>query len=130
MRVTTDLRALEARASRALAGTAEQVAKRATALMNARTWAWPGTTHRQNGTVVGRKRNIVDTGTLRDSLQPPRRVAQLSVQLTWNAEYAAAVFLGAVFRKRQYSLPARNAPLQAVRSLNMPQVLARAWRDA
>ncbi|GGR62204.1 hypothetical protein GCM10008959_25190 [Deinococcus seoulensis] len=129
VRVTTDIRPIEARGRRALLATADAVGKRAELLIRARTWAWPGTTNRVNGEVAGPRRNIVDTGTLARSQQAPRLTGPLNAQITWTAAYAAATFLGAVFRKRRYSLPARNAPAQALRSVNLAQEFARAYRQ-
>lgn len=127
-RVDLDFRALDDHADRALKRTAERVGERTQALLRARVWAWPGFTERQNGELAGPVRNIIDTGALAASQSEPRQVVPRTYRLTWDAEYAAAVFLGAVFRKRQGSLPARNAPLVAVRSLNLPAVFAQAWR--
>lgn len=72
-------------------------------------WSWPATTRRRNGETAGTRRNIVDLGTLKASQQPPQ-FAGNSARINWEADHAAAVFLGAVFRKRAYSLPARNLP--------------------
>lgn len=130
VRITTDLRPVEATGRRALLSTAEAVGDRAQLLIRARAWAWPGPTPRVNGEVAGTRRNIVDTGALADSQQPPRFTGPLNVAVTWDAEHASATFLGAVYRKRRYSLPARNAPLAALRSVNLTQVFARAYRAA
>lgn len=132
VRVIIDLRDLNRRARVATKGTAERVARRADILINARSWTWPGTTLRANGSVAGTKRNIVDTGTLRDSRHDPvlnDTRGGHSARLTWGAPHAAAVFLGAVFRKRRYVMPARNAPLAAVKRGTL-QDFARAWQEA
>lgn len=126
--VQLDFDGLDARANRALGQTARVVGARTTALMGARVWAWPRNTRRRSGELAGKTRNVVDVGTLRDALREPQQVQLLQWRLTWNAEYAAAVFVGAVFRKRAASLPARNAPLAAVRTLNLPQTFARGWK--
>lgn len=72
-------------------------------------WRWPTTTRRRSGETVASPRNIVDLGTLRASQQRPQ-VAGLNASITWNAEHAAAVFLGAVYEKRAASMPARHLP--------------------
>lgn len=131
-RVIIDLRDVNRRARAATQGTAERVGRRADILMNARSWAWPGTTQRANGSVAGTKRNIVDTGALLDSRRDPvlnDARGGITARLTWTAPHAAAVFLGAVFRKRRYVMPARNAPLAAVKRGAL-QDFARAWREA
>jgi hypothetical protein len=87
-------------------------------------WDWSGTTHRRNGETAGSPRNIVDTGALRDSRQPPE-VAGANASLTWNADYAAATFLGAVFRDRAASLPARNLPRYVAQDFNFAAVFLR-----
>ncbi|WP_339096192.1 hypothetical protein WDJ50_02565 [Deinococcus sp. VB142] len=84
-------------------------------------YAWPATTRRRNGEVVSSPRNIVDMGTLRDSQQPPQ-FAGNSARISWTAGHAAAVFLGAVYRKRDYSMPARNLPRDTARAFD--------WRAA
>lgn len=127
--VELDFREIDARTSRTLGRTARVVGGRTTALMGARIWSWPGNTRRRSGELAGKTRNVVDLGTLRDSLREPQEVSARHWRLTWNAEYAAAVFLGAVFRKRAASLPARNVPLAAVRTLNLGQTFARSWKE-
>ncbi len=127
--VTLDLRDLDEQTDRALKGVAVRAGQRTQQQMQARRWAWPRTTPRQNGSLAGTTRNIVDEGRLRDSQTDPRRVAPHTYQIDWTAPYAAAVFLGAVFRKRSGSLPARNAPLAAIRGMNLASDFARAWRQ-
>ncbi|BDP44848.1 hypothetical protein DAETH_48170 (plasmid) [Deinococcus aetherius] len=128
VRVTLDFGTLDARADQALKATTARVGERTQALLRARVWTWPNVTERRNGELAGLTRNIIDEGTLAASQSEPRRMGTLNYRLTWDADHAAAVFLGAVFRKRAGSLPARNAPLAAIRSLNLPEEFAKAWR--
>ena len=130
VRVRLDFRELDRKADAALKTVAGRVGTRTQVLMRARVWTWPNTTERANGTQAGTLRDIVDTGTLARSQSEPRPNGPLNYTITWDADYAAAVFLGAVFRKRAYSMPARNAPLMALRSLNLPAQFAQAWRQA
>lgn len=130
VRVRLDFRELDRKAGAALGTVAARVGTRTQVLMHARTWAWPNTTERANGTQAGTLRDIVDTGTLARSQSDPKATGPLNYTIIWDADYAAAVFLGAVFRKRAYSMPARNAPLAALRSLNLSVQFAQAWRQA
>lgn len=127
--VTLDFRDLDQQADRALKGVADRAGQQTQRLLQARRWAWPRPTPRQNGSTAGTTRDIVDEGRLRDSQTPPRRVAPHTYQIDWTAPYSAAVFLGAVFRKRSGSLPARNAPLMAIRSMNLAREFGIAWRQ-
>ena len=130
VKVTLNFQALDRKADRAARGTTEAIGRQTQDLMQARMWGWPGLTERRNGALAGTRRDLVDTGALLRSQSDPQRAAAGHYRLSWNAEYAAAVFLGAVFRKRRYSMPARNAPLMAVRRLNIPQVFAQEYRRA
>ncbi|MGY2892480.1 hypothetical protein [Deinococcus sp. UYEF24] len=87
------------------------------------TWAWPGSTRRHNGQVAGTTRDVVDSGDLKGS-QTLDFQGPLNARLEWSADYAAAVFLGAVFKKRSSSMPARNVPVIAVRNFNFPERFA------
>lgn len=125
--VALDFRALDARAERGLREVAAQVGQTTQSLIGARRWAWPNLTERENGTVAGLRRDIVDTGALRDSQSEAVRTGPHAYEITWDAPYAAATFLGAVFRKRSGSLPARNAPLLAARQVNLASAFRRGW---
>ncbi len=92
-------------------------------------WGWPGQTIRQNGTTASSPRNIVDTGALLASQRPPRQITPLHYRIEWTADYAAAVFLGAVFKKRRSSLPARNVAFGAFQTFNLAASIARYWRS-
>ncbi|WP_156372535.1 hypothetical protein [Deinococcus sp. Leaf326] len=122
MRVTlADLGPLVERGVR---GVAEEFAEACDAAFDDPVWGWTGTTRRQNGETVGSPRNIVDTGTLRDSRQPVE-MAGASARLTWAADHAAATFLGAVFKDRAASLPARNLPRYVAQDFNFAEVFLR-----
>lgn len=92
-------------------------------------WGWSGRTERRNGETAGSPRNVVDLGTLRDSQQPAEYSGPLTSRITWEAEHAAAVYLGAVFRKRDASLPARNVPRYALQKVNVAATLDRHLRE-
>lgn len=109
---------------RGVRGAAEEFAEACDAAFDDPVWGWTGTTRRHNGETVGSPRNIVDTGALRDSRQPPE-VAGANASLTWNADYAAATFLGAVFRDRAASLLARNLPHHVAQDFNFADVFLR-----
>jgi hypothetical protein len=51
-------------------------------------YEWSGQTLRQNGTLVGTPRNIVDLGNLRDS-QSHHAIDDFHWQFTWGVDYAA-----------------------------------------
>jgi hypothetical protein len=51
-------------------------------------YEWSGETLRQNGTLVGSPRNIVDSGNLRDS-QTATPINDFSWQFEWSEDYAA-----------------------------------------
>lgn len=92
-------------------------------------WGWSGQTRRENGETAGSPRNVVDSGALRDSQEPAQYLSPLTARITWTAEHAAAVYLGAVFRKREYSLPARNVPRYALQEVNVPATFTRHLRE-
>lgn len=99
---------------RAFAGMAQDFADACQDTFDDPVWAWPATTRRRNGQQVGSPRNLIDLGELQGSQQPPV-VHGLNATIDWTADHAAAVFLGAVYRKRAYSLPARNLPQYVAR---------------
>lgn len=127
--VKLNFSALDRKADQALLTVSRAVGERAQRLIGQRVWSWPRTTPRHNGTVAGTRRNIVDEGELRASQSEPVRVRPGVVEITWSAPYSAAVFMGAVFRKRAASLPARNAPRAAINQTNLAAAFARAWRQ-
>ncbi|WP_295818016.1 hypothetical protein [uncultured Deinococcus sp.] len=118
--IQIDTRLLERRAAQAFRVTVRDLEDALPAAHQDRVYAWPGRTHRESGEVAGSPRTVYDTGTLADSQQPAEYRGPLQARITWDADYAAAVYLGAVFRKRQFSLPARNVPLHTLRALNLP----------
>jgi hypothetical protein len=122
--IRLNLTALNLRAESAFKETVTEYAQRAQEAFALPDWAWSGTTRRRNGEVAGSPRNVVDSGALRDSQQRPDIVG-LKARITWDSDHAAPVFLGAVYRKRRYSLPARNLPLHVVRTMNFPEVFMR-----
>lgn len=109
---------------RGVQGAAEEFAEACDAAFDDPVWAWPGTTRRRNGETAGTPRNIVDTGELRDSRQPVE-TAGANARLTWDADYAAATFLGAVFKDRVASLPARNLPRYVAQNFNFAAAFLR-----
>lgn len=123
-----NLAALERRAERALAGVAQDLDAELHDQLNSPNWAWPHDTRRKGGAVAGTSRDIVDTGALEDS-QQLAQLGALHHQWTWNVPYAAAVFLGAVFKRRHASLPARNIAWGAFGQLNVATAFARHWRS-
>lgn len=123
--VTIDMQELERRAQRAFRQTVQALEADLPAAHGAVVWGWQGRTQRQNGQVAGSPRNVVDTGELRDSQQPAQYPSALHARIAWNAEHAAAVYLGAVFHDRAASLPARNVPLYSIDRVNLPETFAR-----
>ena len=118
-----DLRPLD----RAFAGAVKEFAVECQRTFDDDAWSWPATTRRRNGQTVGSPRNLVDLGELKRSQQPPV-VTGRQARLAWAADHAAATFLGAVFRKRQYSLPARNLPMYAAKNFDWPAAYARHFK--
>lgn len=90
-------------------------------------YAWPGVTKRRNGQLAGTTRNVIDLGTLQASQTGPARVGAGRYRLSWESDYAAAVFLGAVFKKRRGSLPARNVPINVLRDFAFAAEFVKAW---
>lgn len=90
-------------------------------------YAWPGVTKRRSGTVAGTVRDVVDLGELRDSQTPARRVGPGHYEISWTADHAAAVFLGAVLKGRKGAMPARNVPMNVLRNFDFLAAVARAW---
>lgn len=100
----------------------ELFAREALAEIDAKKWDWPNETERSNGSVVGSPRNIVDQGGLKGSYQPDAKPDEYSH--TWDADYAAAVALGAVLSDGT-TLPARNWTEEPAKNLesNYEQLL-------
>jgi hypothetical protein len=121
---TLNLGALDRATTVAFRRTVQEVEVAARAAHDEVIWGWSGSTERQNGETAGSTRNVVDLGTLRDS-QQPATYSGLNARIEWSAEHAAAVYLGAVFRKRAYSLPARNVPRYALQKVNVAATLQR-----
>lgn len=111
---------------RAVDDLAEALSKQFTAVH----WAWPAPTERHNGEVAGTLRDLVDSGALQRSQTRPERVSALHYRIRWTEPYAAAVFLGAVFKTRQGSLPARNIAYGAFQTFNLAEHFAHHWRRA
>lgn len=112
-RVTVD-QALITRATRAVV---DDFATACNDSFHESVWAWPRTTRRSGGRLVGSPRDVVDTGRLKDSQQPAVWQGDTAT-ISWVAPYAAAVFLGAILRERSSSLPARNLPLWVARGFD------------
>lgn len=122
-----DFRELDRRSDVALRAVAYAAARETTRQISSPQWGWPRTTPRRNGETAGTTRDIVDTGELLASQSEPLSMGVGAYALRWDADYAAAVFLGAVFRKRSGSLPARNAPLAALRAINIEATFKKGW---
>ncbi|UQN10369.1 hypothetical protein [Deinococcus sp. QL22] len=116
--MTVDLGAFDRKVGLAFRRTVRDVEVAARAAHDEVIWGWSGSTRRENGSTASSPRNVVDLGTLRNS-QQPAVYAGLSARVVWTAEHAAATYLGAVFRKRAYSLPARNVPRYALQKVNL-----------
>ena len=90
-------------------------------------YIWPGVTKRRSGAVAGTRRDVVDLGTLKGSQTTPVRLGGGRYRLEWQANYAAAVFLGAVFRKRRGVMPARNVPMNVLRDFEFARTFGGEW---
>lgn len=66
--------------------------------MESSTWSWPRDTLRQNGALVGRTRDIIDTGALKGSLQVSTSSgiggSQTTVSFAYTASHALIVHFG------------------------------------
>ncbi|MBZ9753004.1 hypothetical protein K7W42_19380 [Deinococcus sp. HMF7604] len=124
MTTTLNLRALERPAQLAFQRTVREVEQALPAAHEDAVYGWDQQTRRRNGEVAGSPRNVVDTGELRDSQQPARYTSPLNAVIEWTADHAAATYLGAVFRKREASRPARNVPANTLRKLNPAALFA------
>lgn len=122
VRTSLNPKALDRAAARAFRKTVNQVESELTRAFDKPVWDWDGQTQRRNGEVAGSPRNIVDSGKLRDSQQPAQYTGPLNAQVVWTAPHAPAVFLGAVYRTRQYSLPARNLPRRVLNELDLGRI--------
>lgn len=103
---------------KALFGVAHEFGQVCTVTFDDPLWNWPHTTRRHNGETVSSPRNIVDTGELRGSLQPPE-VAGYAVRLTWDSEHAQKVFEG------EPGKPARNLPMFVALNFDFPAAFLR-----
>lgn len=122
--LSLNLLQLQTQAERGFEAAVREYADKTDAASEDASWQWAGITRRKNGEVAGSPRNLVDSGELRDSRQEPQ-ITGLTARITWDAPYAAAVFLGATYRKRAYSLPGRNLPQQVADKFNFAEVLIR-----
>lgn len=123
VKVSTDLGVLD----RTFAGVVQEFAAECQATFDDEVWNWPVTTRRRSGEVAGKTRDLVDTGELKRSQQPPA-VIRLSARLSWSATHAAPVFLGAVARNRRASMPARNLPLYVAERFDWQRAFGRHFR--
>lgn len=123
VKVTTNLEPLD----RAFAGMVDDFAAECQDTFDNPIWAWPATTRRRNGELAGTRRDLVDLGDLKASQQPPEFTGN-SARITWDADHAATAFLGAVFRKRAYSMPARNLPTVVARSFDWQASFAKHFK--
>ena len=123
-----DLLPIQQQADRALEGAVRKAGQAIRQGFSDPGYAWPGVTKRRSGQLAGTRRDVVDTGELRDSQTPPVRLGVGAYQLQWTAQRAAATFLGAVYKRRAYSLPARNVPLNTLRDFDFPAAFAQAWK--
>lgn len=109
-------------ASLALEDTVSDYLSEVDELMGSDVWGWPNDTKRANGQTAGTIRDVIDRGTLADPGNREDRVTGLSAGIVWLAPYSAPVFLGAVFKRRALTLPARNVPRAALESLGIGRV--------
>lgn len=112
----------------ALKRTVERLGTAIQAGFNDPSYAWPGVTKRRSGELAGTTRNVIDLGSLKGSQTAPVKVGRGHYRISWEGDHAAAVFLGAVFKKRRGSLPARNVPLNVLREFNFAKAFAQEWR--
>lgn len=125
--VKTDFRALDRAAAEALEDSVDEYARAAYDLFDDERFAWPGTTKRQSGELAGTTRDVVDMGTLQMSQEIEKHHA-LEYAVVWPVDHAAAVFVGAVYTSRNYSMPARNVPRIALQEFNFEEAFAKAFR--
>lgn len=85
-------------------------------------YTWDQQTRRANGDTVGSPRDVVDRGTLRDSQQPAQYAGPFAARIDWTAEYAAATYLGAVFKTRKDTRPPRNVPRDTLTRLPLHEL--------
>lgn len=71
-------------------------------------WEHPRDTVRSNGQVVGSPRDIVDSGKLRGSQQPPKfSQGGMAASIEWTAEYALYVHEGVTYQNGTSTPPKR-----------------------
>lgn len=119
MSVRVGLVNLDALFERAFARTVRAYGEQVQREFESPLWEWPRTTRRSGGRIAGSPRDLVDTGALKRSQQPPQ-VVGLNARITWTADHAAEVFAGVVGKDRQ-SKPARNLPLYVAERFNFGQ---------
>lgn len=129
LKITFDLLALQRGADQALETAVKEAGSAIRQSFEDPVYSWPGVTKRRNGSTVGTRRNVVDLGELQRSQTPPIRVGVGHYQIQWLSDHAAAVFLGAVYKRRAYVLPARNVPLNALRDFDFEHAFAQAWKS-
>lgn len=91
--VTFNRSRFESLLSAALQETVDELAVAFEATIESSIFSWPRRTERSNGSIVGSPRDIVDTGTFRDS-QSHALVNPLLVRFLWDIEYALIIFYG------------------------------------
>lgn len=79
-------------------------------------WDWPNITFRQNNSIVGSPRNIVDTGTLRDS-QKLFFNSWTYASYVWDTDYAIYIHEGYTTKKGNVK-PARPWVNEALNNFN------------
>ena len=111
-KVDLNFEPLKERLLQAFEGAADEFTKQLPQQFDDDRWQWPRRTRRASGEVIVSPRDIVDLGTLRDSMT--HEVDRNLAQYRWPTDYAASVFLGATFEDGRPDLPARNLPREAM----------------
>lgn len=129
VRVTLSLAQFERQLHRAFKATVRDVERALPAAHDRQVYGWNQQTRRRNGETVGSPRDVRDTGALARSQQPAQYSDPTTARITWTADHAAAVYLGAVFRKRELSLPARNVPRDTLQAMNLPALFVQHFQE-
>lgn len=127
VKLQLNLLGLQTKADDALDGAVRKFGQAVQAGFDDPVYSWPGVTKRRNGETAGTVRDVVDLGELQRS-QEQRRISSGHQQLAWTADHAAATFVGAVFKRRRYTMPARNVPLNVLRDFDFEGAFQQAWK--
>lgn len=123
-----DLTGLEDAIDAAFQATAEEFANQCQEEITTPQWTWDGVTYRQNGTVVGSPRDIVDTETLLRS-QRLERISDWEYRIAYEVNYAAIVHEGAILKNgKEY--PARPWIDAAIANLDVAEYFEKQLGDS